>query len=282
LNAGLDARCFPWPPPEALRQFERPEARPEVTISDYQLGSTLTGADLIDQIRTVTGRVGKLNLSVTPEPLRGIPDGTVRGCESKCTLKGEWGDRMSDPALQAPICASTKSQGSLRPNLTDYAAQASAFSWEAVQRELFERADGKANMAQVAIDRPAELAPGRLAVRCVGADGRTTELSYEALLRLANRFANLLRSRGVARGEVIACLTGRCPELFAAVLGTLKCGAVFSPLFSAFGPEPIRSRLALSSATVLITTQRLYERKVAGLRAELPTLQTVFVIRDSR
>jgi acetyl-CoA synthetase len=84
----------------------------------------------------------------------------------------------------------------------------------------------------------------------------------------------------VERGGVVATLLGRCPELFATVLGTLKGGHVFSPLFSAFGPEPIRSRLELSGASVLVTTSRWYERKVAAIRSQLPKLQLVLVIRD--
>jgi hypothetical protein len=43
----------------------------------------------------------------------------------------------------------------------------------------------------------------------------------------------------------VFALAGRIPELYVAALGTLKAGAVFCPLFSAFGPEPIRQRLEL-------------------------------------
>jgi acetyl-CoA synthetase len=57
---------------------------------------------------------------------------------------------------------------------------------------------------------------------------------------------------------------------------------VFSPLFSAFGPEPIRARFELSGAKVLVTTQRLYERKIAPIRAQLPSLRQVLLVRDSQ
>ena len=63
------------------------------------------------------------------------------------------------------------------------------------------------------------------------------------MLHQANRFANLLRRHDVQRGGV-ATLLGRCPELFVAVLGTLKGGHVYSPMFSAFGPEPILTQSA--------------------------------------
>ena len=63
----------------------------------------------------------------------------------------------------------------------------------------------------------------------------------------------------------IFVLAGRIPELYFAALGTLKNGSVFCPLFSAFGPEPVRQRLERGDACILVTTRRQYEKKVAGL-----------------
>lgn len=169
--------------------------------------------------------------------------------------------------------------GPVAPNLQDYAAQCRGFSWERLRAELFERADDRMNIAQLAIDRPAEVSPDKLAARFIDSEYAAFDISYDALHRRANQFANLLQRLGISQG-VVTSLLGRCPELFTTVLGTLKSGAVFSPLFSAFGPEPIRSRLELSGATVLVTTSRLYERKIAPIRAQLPSLRYVFVIRD--
>jgi acetyl-CoA synthetase len=81
----------------------------------------------------------------------------------------------------------------------------------------------------------------------------------------------------VEPGERVFALAGRIPELYVAALGTLKAGCVFSPLFSAFGPEPIRQRLMLGSGSVLVTTGQLYARKVAGIREQLPGLRHVLV-----
>ena len=61
----------------------------------------------------------------------------------------------------------------------------------------------------------------------------------------SNRFANVLAQRGIAKGDRVFSLLGRCPELYIAALGTLKNGSVFSPLFSAFGPEPIKARMTI-------------------------------------
>lgn len=166
-------------------------------------------------------------------------------------------------------------------NLLDYDAMCRHFSWERLRAELFDRSDDRMNMAMVAIDRHAKLTPNKLALRFVDAQFARTELTYDGLLRVSNRFANLLHSLETPPGTAVASLLGRCPELYATLLGSLKCGAVFLPLFSAFGPEPIKSRLELASARVLVTTQNLYERKVAPVRGGLPALQHVFLVRDA-
>ena len=71
----------------------------------------------------------------------------------------------------------------------------------------------------------------------------------------------MLRRLGVGAGERVYVLTGRIPELYVAALGTLKNRSVFCPLFSAFGPEPIRARLEIGDARALVTTPLLYQTK---------------------
>jgi acetyl-CoA synthetase len=73
-------------------------------------------------------------------------------------------------------------------------------------------------------------------------------------------------------------LLGRVPELHVAVLGALKNRGVACPLFSAFGPEPVRQRLQLGDGRVLVTTPGLYRRKVAPIRDRLPALDHVVLI----
>lgn len=203
----------------------------------------------------------------------GSEDSVLRYHEETIVSAQESVTLTSQPILKTP--------GAVVPNLTDYDSQSRAFSWDRLRAELFERSDEKMNIATLAIDRPAEIAPDKTAVRFIDAEFAALELTYDGLRRQANRFANLLRHLGLNRGEVVASLLGRCPELFVTVLGTLKAGNVFSPLFSAFGPEPIRSRLELASARVLVTTLSLYERKIATIRSQLPCLQYVLLIGGS-
>jgi acetyl-CoA synthetase len=112
----------------------------------------------------------------------------------------------------------------------------------------------------------------------MGKRGEVRDLTYGDLRALTNRFANVLRSLGVRKGERVFTLAGRIPELYIAALGTLKNGSVFCPLFSAFGPEPIRQRLSRGEGRVLVTTESLYRMKVAGLRDSLPELQHVLLV----
>jgi acetyl-CoA synthetase len=116
------------------------------------------------------------------------------------------------------------------------------------------------------------------AIRWLGRHGETRDFTYADLSVLTNRFASLLDGLGVRRGERVFVLADRIPELYISVLGTLKRGAVACTLFSAFGPEPIRDRLRIGAGRVLVTTERLYRRKVAAIRDELPDLEHVVLI----
>ncbi|NTV71077.1 MAG: acetate--CoA ligase [Azonexaceae bacterium] len=161
------------------------------------------------------------------------------------------------------------------------AANGATFSWEQIRRELGLSADGPINIAQLAVDRHALSAiADKTAFRFLGADGNTRNLSYRELASLTDRFGNALKSLDVQKGERVFVLCGRICELYVAVLGALKIGAVVSPLFQSFGPEPIRGRIAQAAGKVLVTTASAYQRKVAPLRAELPTLRHVLLVDD--
>ncbi len=117
----------------------------------------------------------------------------------------------------------------------------------------------------------------RVALRWIGRDDRICDFTYAGLVRQINRFANVLTGLGVAKGDRVFTLLGRVPELYIAALGTLKNGSVFSPLFSAFGPEPIKARMSIGNAKVLVTSEAFYRRKVEPWRKELPSLQHVLL-----
>ncbi len=119
------------------------------------------------------------------------------------------------------------------------------FSWEAVGRELGVSPGGGLNIAWAAVDRHAHSPQAaKVAFRFLRQDGSSHTVSYRELAGLTDRFGNLLKSLGVTKGDCVFVLCGRICELYVAVLGALKIGAVVSPLFQAFGPEPIRTRIA--------------------------------------
>ncbi|MFD8624990.1 acetate--CoA ligase [Streptomyces hygroscopicus] len=165
------------------------------------------------------------------------------------------------------------------PNLADYDRARAGFTWSRARSALAGLPGGGLNIAHEAVDRHVHHGGGeKCALCCVARDGAVRTVTYAALARRTARFANVLRALGVGRGDRVFTLLGRCPELYTAVLGTLKNTSVLCPLFSAFGPDPVEQRLRLGDARVLVTTAALYRRKVAERRASLPGLDHVVIV----
>ena len=168
----------------------------------------------------------------------------------------------------------------VQPNLLEYETTCSTFTWDEIRRELDWLPDGKGlNIAHEAVDRHAN-GPlrDRLAMRWLGSEGAVRDFTYGELKQQSNRFANILKSLGIGKGDKVCVLAGRIPELYIAALGTLKNASVFCPLFSAFGPEPVYHRLSRGEARVLVATERQYRQKVAGLMERLPDLRHVLLV----
>ena len=169
-----------------------------------------------------------------------------------------------------------------RPNLIDYEAARAGFEWANARAMLDGLPGGLGlNIAHEAVDRHAHGArANRVALRWLGKAGERREFTYRALAGETGRFANALGRLGVRPGGRVFVLLGRVPELYIAVLGALKAKCVVSPLFSAFGPEPIATRLELGEGEVLVTTEALYRRKIEALRQRLPKLAHVVLVDD--
>jgi acetyl-CoA synthetase len=168
------------------------------------------------------------------------------------------------------------------PNLTDYDSVCAHFSWTRARADLADMGDGKINIAHEALDR--HVASGRgeeVALRFLPRGEDTAiEITYRALNERANRFANVLRALGVKRGERVFCLSRRIPDLYAAAFGTLKHGCVFTPLFSAFGPEPVRSRVTIGKPAVIVTTEQVHRKKIAEWIHDEPSVHHVLIIGE--
>ncbi|OQP53317.1 acetate--CoA ligase [Niastella koreensis] len=164
-------------------------------------------------------------------------------------------------------------------NLQQYESFSRKFSWAEECNQLTGLPGNKGlNIAYEAVERHASGEKAQtIALRWIRKDMSVENYTYAGLQKLSSRFANVLLRLGIMKGERIFSLLGRVPDLYLSALGSLKMTAVFCPLFSVFGPEPVFQRLHLGDAKVLVTTRSLFEKKVKGLLNRLPVLKFVLL-----
>lgn len=165
-------------------------------------------------------------------------------------------------------------------HLLDYEKERATFSWEKIAQELSNTLDvQQLNIANLAVDRHAKThLKDTVALRFIHKEDGFSDFTYLDLKNQTSKFANVLHSLGIQKGERIFSLTGRIPELYITALGTLKYTGVFCPLFSVFGPEPIFQRLSRGDATVLVTTTLLFQKKIEQNLEKLPSLKYIILI----
>jgi acetyl-CoA synthetase len=117
---------------------------------------------------------------------------------------------------------------------------------------LAEYGGDSVDVAELLCDRHAG-DPERLAAISEDAAGNTTRLTFAQLREESSRFAGVLQDLGVGHGDPVAVLLPKTPELLIAVLGIWRLGAVYVPLFTAFGPVAITYRLQHSDTRVIVT-----------------------------
>ena len=168
----------------------------------------------------------------------------------------------------------------IKHHLFNYQEVQSTFSWDTVAKELSGLPDGKGlNIAYEAIDRHIHTPlKDRTAFRFIRKNKTYLDVSYFELHKQTSKFANVLDYLGIQKGEVVCSFAGRIPELYYTALGSLKCTAVYCPLFSVFGPEPVFQRLSRGNATFLVTTSVLFEKTVQQLLERLPMLRYILII----
>ena len=152
-------------------------------------------------------------------------------------------------------------------------------SWDAMRASYRWPRLRRYNIAVAVCDRWARAEPDRLALRYLRPDGEVRDWSYVQLARASRRLANVLRARGVGRGDRVAALLPQTPEALLTHLAAYRIGAVVVPLFTLFGEDGLRFRLADSGAKALVTDGPNLEKALA-LRPELPELRAVFSIDD--
>ncbi|TPE48564.1 AMP-binding protein [Amaricoccus solimangrovi] len=145
---------------------------------------------------------------------------------------------------------------------------AAAFQWPRPRRF---------NIAEVCCDVWARIEPNRLALRHLQLDGVARDYRFGELSRASRRLANVLAAGGVGRGDRVAVLLPQSPEALLTHLAAYRLGAIVVPLFTLFGEDGLRFRLADSGARALVTDQPNLE-KIAAIRDELPALEQVLSI----
>lgn len=137
----------------------------------------------------------------------------------------------------------------------DYSAAYQEFSFPAYAREILQGdLDSGMNAAIECCDRWAD--GERVAINWIGKDFSARSLTFDWLRDQSIRFANLLRARGIGQGDVVGVMLPRIPDLFVAAIGAWRIGAVYQPLFTAFGPAAIHSRVTAeggSHAKLIVT-----------------------------
>ena len=166
------------------------------------------------------------------------------------------------------------------PNL-DYDSAPSDFQWESLYDELDWLPGGTLNKAHEAIDRHANgPIANKIAMIWEGKNGEREDYTFAQMQELTNQFANVLQSMGIKTGDRVFIFMDRLPELYIAFFGILKVGAVAGPLFSAFGPEPVKDRLQDSGAKILVTQPDL-RRKISEIIPELFDLQHIISVNKN-
>ncbi|HMH52916.1 MAG TPA: AMP-binding protein, partial [Candidatus Acidoferrum sp.] len=146
-----------------------------------------------------------------------------------------------------------------------YGEACARFSWQASGAALGWTPDGTVNLAETLVERHA--GSDRRALRWFGKSGAERTLGFDELARLANRFAGVLVTLGVSKGDRVAGFLPRVPETVAIMLGTWKIGAVYVPIFTGFGADAVAFRVKASGARVLCTHHE-YRDRVPPLATE--------------
>ncbi|HTK62877.1 MAG TPA: AMP-binding protein [Pseudonocardia sp.] len=121
------------------------------------------------------------------------------------------------------------------------------------------RVPDRMNLAVQVCDRHRE--SGRQAIRWLGLDSSTRDISFAELSEMSNRVAGALTALGVAKGDRVFTMMPRLPEHWATLLGVIKLGGIWSCLSTTFGPDGVAVRVSDATPKVIVTTTR-YEAVV--------------------
>jgi len=134
------------------------------------------------------------------------------------------------------------------------------------------------NLAQDLCDKYAD-EPERVALLFEDENGREQKLNFGQLIELSNKFANVLQSLGVNRGDRISVIMGQRPETLIAHIGIYKIGAIALPLSVLFQKDALSFRLQDSEAKVVVIGGEDAD-KIRDLVDGLPHLQKRIIVGE--
>ncbi|MBW8349329.1 acetate--CoA ligase [Bacillus sp. IITD106] len=163
-------------------------------------------------------------------------------------------------------------------NLQNYDEMYANFNWSEAEKSFSWYETGRVNMAYEAIDRHTETFR-KNKVALYYRDGvRDENYTFNDMKKWTNRAGNVLKEFGnVEKGDRVFIFMPRSPELYFAILGAIKLGAIVGPLFEAFMEGAVKDRLEDSEAKVLVTTPELLKRVPVD---ELPALKHIFLVGE--
>jgi len=164
------------------------------------------------------------------------------------------------------------------PNMKNYEEARANFSWSEIEKQFSWYTTGKVNMAYEAIDRHAESDKKDKIALYYSDANRDESYTFADMKRQSNKFGNVLRKYGVKKGDRVFIFMPRTPELYFALLGTIKIGAIAGPLFEAFMETAVRDRMQDSEAVAIVTTPALLPRVPVN---DLPALKHIFIVGDN-
>ena len=147
---------------------------------------------------------------------------------------------------------------------------------------------GKINIVHNAIDRHLKTwRRNKLALIWEGEPGDFRTFSYHALNREVSKFANILRSMGVRKGDIVTIYMPQIPELMFSMLACAKIGAIHSVVYGGFSVEALAERIADAKSKVLVTADGGWRRgKITDLKSIVdeaikrsPTIESCVVVR---
>ncbi len=183
---------------------------------------------------------------------------------------------MKTRTPRAKIIKKPKKFFKKKPNLENYEKTYRKFKWRDVYKEVAWLGH-RLNVAYAAMDCHVNTwRKNKVALYWEGVE-KSKEFTFVQISELSNKFANILKSLGVKKGDRVFIFLPRIPALYISFLGILKLGAVAGTMFAAFGPSGIKDRLQDSAAKVVITDDTL-KKRIYKVKRELPDLKHIIVV----